>query len=65
MRLREENQNWQNWYNSNKDIFSRLFSASPPIGQTSNYAMPEQQSQQVEEKSTEETTKNKKRFFRR
>ena len=31
-RLREENQNWQNWYTSNKDIFSRLFETTPPLG---------------------------------
>jgi len=30
-RLKDENQNWQEWYNSNKDIFSKLFSTSPPV----------------------------------
>jgi hypothetical protein len=28
--LNKENQEWQNWYNSNKEIFSKLFSKSPP-----------------------------------
>jgi len=65
IRLREENQNWQNWYNSNKDIFSRLFSTTPPSGQSIRYTEPEQQSPQAEEKPMEESLKNKKRFFRR
>jgi chromosome segregation ATPase len=29
-RLKQENEQWQNWFNSNKDIFDRLFSAAPP-----------------------------------
>ena len=28
--LREENKKWQNWYDTNKEIFNKLFSASPP-----------------------------------
>jgi chromosome segregation ATPase len=61
-RLKEENQNWQSWYNSNKDIFSRLFSTNPPIAQTSY--TPEQPIQPDE--PIEDPTKNKKRsIFRR
>ena len=29
-KLREENNYWQNWYNSNKDVFGKLFSSAPP-----------------------------------
>ncbi len=29
-RLKQENDQWQNWFNSNRDIFDRLFSAAPP-----------------------------------
>ena len=61
-KLRYENQNWQNWYNSNKDIFSRLFSTTPPVEQTST--APEQPREP--ETKTQEPVKNKKRsFFRR
>ena len=34
--LREENQSWQNWFNSNKQIFDKLFSAVPPIKSTTH-----------------------------
>jgi len=57
-RLREENQNWQNWYNSNRDIFSRLFSTTPPVEQASyTHEQPTQP-----ENPIEEPTKDKKRF---
>lgn len=29
-RLKGDNLKWQNWYNSNKDIFNKLFSGAPP-----------------------------------
>jgi chromosome segregation ATPase len=29
--LREEIKSWQDWFNSNKDIFDRLFSTGPPV----------------------------------
>ncbi len=61
-RLKEENQNWQNWYSSNKDIFSRLFSTSPPIGQPN--VTPEEPMEP--ESPEEEAVKNKRRsIFRR
>lgn len=28
-RLKDDNQNWQKWFNSNRDIFDKLFSAAP------------------------------------
>ncbi len=30
-KLREETEDWQKWFNSNKEIFDKLFSASPPV----------------------------------
>jgi len=30
-KLKEEINGWQNWFNSKKDIFDRLFSAAPPV----------------------------------
>ena len=30
-KLRKETKDWQNWFNSNKDIFDKLFSAPPSI----------------------------------
>ena len=63
-RLKEENQNWQNWYNSNKDIFSRLFSANPPVSETSY--TPEQPTEPEKPVEEETETKNKKKsFFKR
>lgn len=29
-RLKSENKNWQKWYNSNKEIFNKLFASAPP-----------------------------------
>ena len=34
MRLKEENQNWQNWYNSNQEIFNKLFATVPTMKST-------------------------------
>ena len=31
-KLREETKGWQNWFDSNKAIFDKLFSATPPTG---------------------------------
>lgn len=33
-RLKEENHNWQRWFNSNKEIFDKLFSAAPTYKET-------------------------------
>jgi len=30
-KLRKETKDWQSWFNSNKEIFNKLFSASPPV----------------------------------
>jgi len=58
--LREGNQSWQNWFNSNKQIFDKLFSAVPPAQNTphknttskQNTPPPDMQQQQP----TQETT---------
>lgn len=31
-KLRDANQEWQNWFDSNKEVFDKLFSAAPPVG---------------------------------
>ena len=36
-KLREESSSWQQWYDSNKEIFNKLFSQGPPTG---NVEMP-------------------------
>ena len=33
-RLNKEKKNWQNWYDSNKEVFTKLFSTAPPVGST-------------------------------
>jgi len=35
-RLKEETKNWYGWYNSNKDIFNKLFSTTPPFSVTTD-----------------------------
>jgi len=35
-RLKEENANWQNWYNQNMNTFNKLFSAAPPVNTTTS-----------------------------
>jgi len=54
-RLTEENNNWQRWYNSNKEIFNTLFSSTPPIGssveETPSYpTIPEEQDERKPKK---------------
>jgi len=36
-KLREENKTWQNWYDSNKEIFDKLFSSAPPVKTTQSW----------------------------
>lgn len=33
-KLKEETKTWQDWFNSNRDIFDRLFSTGPPVATT-------------------------------
>jgi chromosome segregation ATPase len=51
-RLNKENQEWHNWYNSNKDIFGKLFSNSPPADSPT-----EEKSQEESNTKTKEKTK--------
>ncbi len=68
--LKEENKGWQNWFDSNKEIFNKLFSTTPPVSNSSeikqnnktvlkNDNNKEETSNISENKSTK--TKNKKR----
>jgi chromosome segregation ATPase len=66
--LREQMTGWQSWYDSNKDIFNRLFSAGPPVGKTpapsKREKPPEPPSSEVEvqpEETVETETKNNKK----
>ena len=54
-RLNKENQEWQNWYNSNKEIFSKLFSKSPPCDTITDTS-----ENKTNEDIEESDTKNKK-----
>jgi chromosome segregation ATPase len=44
--LKQENKDWQSWFNSNKEIFDKLFSKTPPI---SNSPETKQNDQSLEE----------------
>ena len=35
-RLKQENKNWRNWYNSNKEIYNKIFSSPPKSKTTTN-----------------------------
>ena len=67
--LRDQMKGWQSWYDSNKDIFNRLFSAAPPVGKTpappKREKTPEPPSPEVEVQQPGETveteTKNNKK----
>ena len=68
--LRDQMKGWQSWYDSNKDIFNRLFSAAPPVGKTPappkrektpEPASPEVEVQQPGETVEAETKNNKKK----
>ena len=63
-KLRRENKSWQNWYGSNKEIFTKLFSAAPPVGSTET---PPEEPPEVPippENPTKKKSKKSKRKFR-
>ena len=72
-RLRNEQQNWQSWFNSNKEIFDKLFSAPPMPTQTPAANIPPAETQNTIEppttstpgQPTDEKTKKKKLKFRK
>ena len=41
-RLKEQCNSWQNWYDSNREIFEKLFSKAPPVGTTVEEPTPEE-----------------------
>jgi chromosome segregation ATPase len=64
-RLTRENKEWQNWYDSNKDIFNKLFSQSPPIGRTTETPVKEPTSQPTpSDKPIEKKPKKTRRKFK-
>ena len=50
-RLKKETKGWQSWYDSNKEIFNKLFSTTPPINNSGE--------KKTETKTTEEETEKK------
>ena len=69
-RLKSENQNWQRWYDSNKEIFNKLFSSAPPgiviAGSYENTTPPIFPENPVEDPNARKPQKIKKRLkFRR
>lgn len=60
-RLKKENQEWDNWYNSNKEIFSKLFSSSPP-GNTSIDMSDVQQEETEDNQKQDKSQKRKKKL---
>jgi len=60
-RLRKENKSWQNWYDSNREIFSKLFSSAPPVGATET---PVEESPETPTPSENPTKKKSKRKFK-
>lgn len=55
-RLTAENKKWQSWYDSNKEIFNKLFSSASPVGITENPG------NETSEETTDKNKKTKKRF---
>ena len=65
-RLRQENKDWQNWYNSNREIYDKIFSSPPEIKTTTNLSTPEIHQEepdnletQIENTSEKESKKKK------
>ena len=64
-RLTKENKDWQNWYNSNKEVFNKLFATSPPIGTTAEGPWDEQPTTPVPpDNPTKKKGKKTKKKFR-
>ena len=61
-RLQLKNNNWENWYNSNRDIFDKLFSTAPP---TSNPECPPAPNEIDEPENPIKRDKKKKLSFRK
>jgi len=74
-KLKKETKDWQNWFDSNKEIFDKLFSTSPPTGTlnvaeehttTSIKDEPKNSVQEIKNENNSEKTKpkNKKKKLR-
>jgi len=68
--LREEIKSWQDWFDSNKDIFDRLFSTGPPVSamKTPKDIPPAQETppeEPVKEKPAKPKTKRRKLRFKK
>lgn len=64
-RLRQANQNWQNWFSSNKEIFDKLFSTVPPgfvSNSTNEEWKPTVSENPEDDQPTNKSEKTKKKF---
>jgi chromosome segregation ATPase len=60
-----ENKEWQNWYDSNKDIFNKLFSSSPPTGKVTETPIEEAPNNSTHQKNPiDKKPKKTKRKFK-
>ena len=64
-RLTQENRDWQNWYDSNREVFNKLFSQSPPVGRTTETPIEEPSNNPAPpENPTDNKPKKTKRKFK-
>ena len=56
--LKSANKKWEGWYNTNKEMFSRLFSDAPPDAPQPNKEVPPPEITETPEKPIENTTKD-------
>jgi len=63
-RLNKENKSWQNWYDSNKEVFTKLFSTAPPVGSTETPLDEAPDVSTPPENSTKKKSKKSKRKLR-
>ena len=67
-KLRQECKKWQNWYDTNKEIFNKLFSAGPPVSTTTENPVeeppeiPPEAPPELENPNTEKPKKRKRKF---
>ncbi len=61
-KLKKENQEWENWYNSNKEIFSKLFSSPTPSNLSTDLSDDFSTEKSCDQK--EDTIKKKKKKLR-
>ncbi len=67
--LKEENKGWQNWFDSNKEIFNKLFSNTPPVSNSTEFnedkkdtvTTDNKEEEKTEDKNLDKASKKKKR----